>query len=152
MITYDPIAKIEAPVARPSRPSATFTPFEVAVTIAQIHRMNTMVPPATPKSSTKFRVLPFGSTSRSRETAVEAGVTRSVAVSCFGNCSASSAKTVATRIWPAIFAQPPSPRLRWWRVFRKSSVKPTSPSPTMRNSTSSPDGVTLVPPVRWPTK
>ena len=44
-------------------------------------------------------------------------------------------------VWPAIFAQPPRPRLCFLRVFRKSSMKPTMPSPTIMNSTRSPDAV-----------
>ena len=59
----------------------------------------------------------------------------------FGNCSASSANPAAMTTCPSTFAQPPSPRLWRLRVFRKSSTKPTSPSPTIMPSTSRPDAV-----------
>jgi hypothetical protein len=65
--------------------------------------------------------------SRTNEMLVSAGVT----FSSFGNCSASSANAVATTTCPATFAQPPRPRLCFLRVFRKSSTKPTAPSPTI---------------------
>ena len=44
MMTYEPIARIDAPVASPSRPSVTLTPFEVATVITQIQRMNRPMP------------------------------------------------------------------------------------------------------------
>ena len=46
----------------------------------------------------------------------------------------------------ANFARARSPRLRWRRSLMKSSRKPTTPSPTMRNSSSRPDAVGPRPP------
>jgi hypothetical protein len=58
-----------------------------------------------------------------------------------GKLRAIAAKIDATMTWPAILAQPPRPRLRWLRVFMRSSMKPTPPRPTIRNSTSRPPRV-----------
>src|ERR1700712_5724838 len=95
------MAKIEAPVARPSRPSATLTPFEVEVTISQIQTMNTSTPAVTPNSAVKLSTEPSNHWSRTIETFSDAGVTFTGApepacVQGRGNCSASAANTVAT--------------------------------------------------------
>ena len=82
MMMNEPIARIEAPDARPSRPSVTLTPFDAAAVISTIHATYAMIPttvPSTMKSSGR---------SRMNEIFVVAGV----APSSFGNCSASSAK------------------------------------------------------------
>ncbi len=44
MMTYEPIARMLDPVARPSRPSATFTPFEVDTVSSTIQARNSTVP------------------------------------------------------------------------------------------------------------
>ena len=50
MITYAARTRIDAPVARPSRPSVRFTPLEVAVTMTSTQITNSTVPIETPKS------------------------------------------------------------------------------------------------------
>jgi hypothetical protein len=131
MMTNEPIARIEAPVASPSSPSVTFTAFEVPAVMRQIQSTYRITPPMVPKT------MKSRSRSRMNEIFVLAGVTPCA----FGNCSASRANVVATATCPATFAQPPSPRLCFLRVFRKSSMKPTAPRPTIMSSTSSPDSV-----------
>ena len=74
MITYEPIAKIEAPVARPSSPSATFTPFDVDVTISQIQMMKTTVPSPMPSQAVKLSTEPSNHWSRTTEIVGSAGV------------------------------------------------------------------------------
>ncbi|OUD85218.1 hypothetical protein BC477_12455 [Clavibacter michiganensis subsp. michiganensis] len=100
---------MEAPAARPSSPSATFTPFDVLATMRQIQTMNRAVPTTAP------RAMKSSGRSRNRLMAVDAGVrpdtgSRSV--------MASTAKTAATSTWPAIFCQPPRPRDCCLRVLR----------------------------------
>ena len=51
MKMYDEIAKIEAPVASPSSPSATLTPFD-ALTMISVTQMAKAIPPrTTPKTA-----------------------------------------------------------------------------------------------------
>ena len=58
--------------------------------------------------------------------------------------SASTPKITATIDWPAILAQLRRPSERCSLILMKSSRKPTMPSPTVRNSTSTPDAVGAV--------
>lgn len=75
--------------------------------------------------------------SRMNEILVDAGVS----FWAFGNWIARIANAPATMTCPATFAQPPSPRLCFLRVFRKSSTNPTTPRPTIMKRTRSPDAV-----------
>jgi hypothetical protein len=69
----------------------------------------------------------------STEIFVEAGVMPRE----FGFENAKLANTRATMAWPAILAQPPSPRDLCLWVLIKSSINPTKPSPTIARITSS---------------
>ncbi len=64
---------------------------------------------------------------------------------------APSASATAQAAWPANLAVAVSPRLRWLRILRMSSTKPTSPVATMVPITSSPLEVnrTRSPLTRW---
>ena len=132
MTTNEPIAKIDEPAARPSRPSVTLTPLEVAVTIRQTQTTNTMTPATVPS-----RMKSRSGRSLMNEICVDAGVSPCL----FGNWRESQPKIPATMTCPTTLAQPPRPRLRWLRVFRKSSMNPTMPRPTIMKSTSSGDAV-----------
>ncbi len=69
MTTYDPMAKIEDPVASPSRPSVRFTAFDTLVVMNTTQAMKIMIPAVAPKMATKS-TLRF----RTKEMAVDAGV------------------------------------------------------------------------------
>ena len=71
---------------------------------------------------------------RDRLLAATAEIIDDAGVSPFasGKFRASAANPPATMTCPAIFDQPPSPRLRCLRVLRKSSMNPMMPRPTMR--------------------
>ena len=87
-----------------------------------------------------------GPKSARKDRCVDAGVKSSPS----GKWMASSAKTPATIAWPANFALARRPRLRCMYSLMKSSRKPTSPSPVIRNSTSSPDADMASLVTTWP--
>ena len=70
--------------------------------------------------------------SRTREMCVDAGVTPASS----GKFRARTAKTMPTAPWRISLAFAFRPRLRCCEILMKSSRKPTSPMPTMRNSSS----------------
>src|SRR5690606_39700284 len=86
MKMYAETAKIEAPEARPSRPSATLTPLDADTVMTLIHNRNRMTPITGPKAKRLSQ-----STSRTPE------MYRDAAVSPFSSVEtrASSAKVVA---------------------------------------------------------
>ena len=69
MMMYDPIAITEEPAARPSRPSARLTAFDVLAVMSTIQTMNKATPRPVPKTAMKSK-----SRSRTNEMAVDAGV------------------------------------------------------------------------------
>ena len=107
-----------------------FTPLVAAVTIRLDHRTNRMAPSTVPAKARFSHGM-----SRTREIWVDAGVSPAE----FGNCSARTAKMMPTAAWRISLALAFSPRLRCLEILMKSSRKPTSPMPTMRNNSSSPE-------------
>ena len=120
-----PMARIDEPDAKPSRPSARLTAFVVAVTMTMIHTQNSTMPMTVPSAMKSSPV------SRTTLISVEAGVSPFSS----GKLMAKSAKAVAMTTCPTIFHQPLRPRLRCLWVLMKSSINPTVPSPTMSMST-----------------
>ncbi len=104
---YEPKTITEAPVASPSKPSVKFTPLDAPAIIMLAHTTNRMRPPTVPNAAKSTDV------SRTKDTAVLAGLRKSSA----GNCRARTAKMTATDVCPANFSHDRKPRLRCLEIL-----------------------------------
>ena len=128
---YAPNTIAAAPAASPSRPSVRFTAFDVAATMRYAR-------------TTK----PTDAEAELRDVAHEGQVRRGRGqAEAVAELQRQHARTrPPTTSWPPNLARARRPRLRCRRILMKSSRKPTTPSPTIRNSSSSPDAVGPPPP------
>src|ERR687889_229678 len=118
---YAPSTRIDAPVARPSRPSVRFTPFDIDMI-----------------TNTKISTEPTLPTSRKLMSRMNEMC--SLATVCplvLGTYSAATPSEPPTISWPSSLPLADRPLELLLRTFRKSSRNPTAPQNTNRPSSTS---------------